>query len=380
MRLTYILIVIILVVSSCSDRKRQPTNNDKPFNNCKLEYAKGFKLNKYKDYSLVIIKNPWQGAEGVEYKYALCNKNKRNLNIDGSYTIIKTPIKRVVCLSTTHVAFIDVLKETETIVGVSGANYINTPGIRERIENKEVLDVGYDNSLNYELITSMHPDLVITYGVGGQVASYNQKLNELGIPTIIIAEYLENDPLGKLEWIKLIAAFYNKEKQAEDYFNRVKEQYNQLLTLTQKIKHKPKVLLGLPWKDAWYVPGGKSFLAKMIKDAGGDYIWRKNDSRESIPLGIESVFAKASDADVWINTGTANSKNDILKIDERFNDFAPFINGKIYNNNLRINKNGGNDYWEKGLIEPQVLLKDMIKIFHPEVLPNYQLVYYKIIE
>lgn len=379
MKLWYILI-IVLIVSSCSNRKESLSNNADKVNKCGLEYANGFILQKNKSYSLVTIKNPWQGAEGVEYKYALVDKDEANPNIDKSYQIIKTPVKRVICLSTTHVAFIDVLNEDETIVGVSGAKYINSPGVRKRIKSREIVDVGYDNSLNYELIASMHPDLVITYGVGGKVASYNQKLNELGIPTIIVAEYLENGPLGKLEWIKLIAAFYNKEKQAVEYFNRVKKQYNNLLTLTKKISYKPKVLLGLPWKDTWYVPGGKSFMAKMIKDAGGDYIWKTNESRESLPFGIESVFINASDADVWINTGTVNSKNDILKIDERFKDFTPFIKARIYNNNRRINKNGGNDYWERGLVEPQVLLKDMIKIIHPEILPDYQLVYYKIIE
>ncbi len=382
MKLRYSLFVLLIIISSCSNKSEPHLNNDKniPFDKINLRYAKGFTIEKKNNCKFVTIKNPWQGAEDVEYKYALVNKNEKNPKLTENYKIIRTPINRIICLSTTHIAFIDILEETESIVAVSGTDYVNNSKIRKRIDNNKVLDIGYDNNLNYELIISLEPDLVITYGVGGYVAGYNQKLNDLGIQTMIIAEYLEDDPLGKLEWIKLIGLFYDKEEQANEYFNRAMREYNKLLVLTEQIDNKPKVLFGLPWKDAWFVPGGKSFMAKMVKDAGGDYIWKSNESRESLPFGIESIFANASDAEVWINTGSVNEKSDILKVDERFKSFEPFKNGKIYNNNLRINQFGGNDYWETGLIEPHIVLKDMIKIFHPNILPNHQLVYYKVIE
>ncbi len=382
MKLRHLLFVMLVIISSCSNKRESRLNNDEnvSFDKINLRYAKGFTIEKKDNYKLVTIKNPWQGAEDVEYKYVLVNKNEKNPKLSGNYKIIRTPINRIICLSTTHIAFIDVLKETESIVAISGTDYVNNSKIRKRIDNNKVLDIGYDNNLNYELIISLEPDLVITYGVGGHVAAYNQKLNDLGIQTMIIAEYLEDDPFGKLEWIKLIGLFYDKEEQANEYFNRAMREYNKLLVLTEQIDNKPKVLFGLPWKDVWFVPGGKSFMAKMVKDAGGDYIWKSNESRESLPFGIESIFANASDAEVWINTGSVDEKSDILKIDERFKSFEPFKNGKIYNNNLRINKFGGNDYWETGLIEPHIVLKDMIKIFHPNILPNHQLVYYKVIE
>lgn len=382
MKLIYSFLVVLFFIYSCSNKSEPRLNNDEnvSFDKINLRYAKGFTIEKKDNCKFVTIKNPWQGAENVEYKYALINKNEKNPKLPENYKIIRTPINKIICLSTTHIAFIDILEETESIVAVSGTDYVNNSKIRKRIDNNKVLDIGYDNNLNYELIISLEPDLVITYGVGGHVAGYNQKLNDLGIQTMIIAEYLEDDPLGKLEWIKLIGLFYDKEEQANKYFNRAMREYNKLLGLTEQIDNKPKVLFGLPWKDVWYVPGGKSFMAKMVKDAGGDYIWKSNESRESLPFGIESIFANASDAEVWINTGSVNEKSDILKVDERFKSFEPFKNGKIYNNNLRINQFGGNDYWETGLVEPHVLLKDMIKIFHPNILPNHQLVYYKVIE
>ncbi|MFC2096290.1 ABC transporter substrate-binding protein [Bacteroidota bacterium] len=381
MRLNYVFVIIFLIFFSCDRTKDNHLNKDnkETSNSIVLKYAKGFSIEEKDNCKLITIKNPWQGAEGVEYKYALVNKNEPNPDIADVH-IIKTPIKKVICLSTTHVAFLDVLNETNSIVALSGTKYVNNLRIREKIENKEILDVGYDNSLNYELIASLEPDLVITYGIGGQVASYNQKLNDLGIQTIIIAEYLENDPLGKLEWIKLLSAFFEKEALAFDYFKKVEEEYIELLDLTKEVESKPRVLLGLPWKGTWYVPGGKSFLAKMIKDAGGEYIWKENDSRESLPFDIESIFVNASDANVWINTGTVNNKIDILKTDERFINFEPYNKGQIFNNNLRMSQSGGNDYWETGLVDPHIVLKDMIKIFHSEILPEHKLVYYKIIE
>ncbi len=366
---------LVLVISCKTDTESRKIKTIKEI---EIQYAKGFKIEQTKDYKIVRVINPWQGANSVEYKYALVNKQKKDVPSD--YDVIKTPVDRVVCLSTTHIAFIDVLNKINTIVGVSGVDYVNNDELRTKIEKNELSDVGYDNSLNYELIASLNPDLVITYGVGSQVASYNQKLNDLGIKTIINAEYLENDPLGKLEWIKFIAALYEMDKEANEYFQKVVNEYNSLLKLTENIENKPVVLFGLPYKDTWYVPGGNSYLAKMVNDAGGEYLWKENELRESIPFDIESIFSQASNAEVWLNTGSVHNKEEILKLDKRFVDFIPFNESLIYNNNRKINKYGGNDYWESGLTNPHVVLKDLIRIFHPELLPQHKLVYYKDIQ
>ncbi len=376
---TLFTIITILLVSCNRDHSENEQSSNVQLQSSDLEYAGGFEIIKESDYKKVIIHNPWQGAKDVNYEYLLVNKDQKlNENIE-DFNVIRTPVERVICLSTTHIAFIDVLNETQSIVSVSGTDYVNNPKMRERIDNDEIQDVGYDNSLNYELIASLNPDLVLTFGVSGQIAGYTQKLNDLGIQTMIIAEYLETHPLGKLEWIKLISALYEKDGIAKGYFDRIVNEYNELSKVTRNVNDKPRVLLGLPWKGSWFVPGGNSFLAKMIQDAGGDYIWTENESRESLPFDIESIFVKASDADIWINTGTVNKKEDIIKLDERFKDFPPY-HKKIFNNNSQLNKSGGNNYWEQGLVEPHIVLKDMIKVFHPNLLPEHELVYYKIIE
>lgn len=374
----YLITFLLLLLTSCQSVNKESSLQSE--NILEVKYAKGFSVQYFDDYKLLTVKDPWQGANKVQYQYALIHDAEKNPGLPSNVKKINIPLNKIICLSTSHIAFLDIINETGTIAAVSGTKYVNNNAVRQRIEDGKVVDVGFDNSLNYELIAGLNPDLVITYGVGSEVTGYNQKLNDLGIETVIIPEYLENHPLGKLEWIKFIAAFFDKEDTAQNYFNHIENEYNQLLNQISGVDKKPTVLFGLPWKDVWYVPGGKSFLAKLVSDAGGNYIWKKNNSRESIPLNIENVFVKAKDTDIWLNTGTIYHKKEIVNIDERFKDFIPFKTSKIYNNNLQENLSGGNNYWEQGTVEPHIILKDLIKIFHPELLPDHSLVYYRYIE
>ncbi|MDA3778912.1 MAG: ABC transporter substrate-binding protein [Bacteroidales bacterium] len=373
------LIIIVFILFGCNKANNKTDKNIVDEHRSTIDtikYAKSFEIESFDNYKIVTVRNPWQGVENIEYKYLLIEKGRAvPKNIDAK--IIRLPIKRIICLSTTHVALIDELGKVDNIIGISGAKYISNAIIRKKIEDNEVFDIGYKSSLNYELITVLKPDLVITYGVTGEIAGYNHKLQELGITTVINAEYLESSPLGKTEWIKFMAAFLNCDDLANEKFTEIEAKYNELKNKAKNLSKHPSVLSSLPWKDVWYVPGGDSFQAHLIEDAGGKYLWKNNNSRESIPLSIETVFSKAQNADIWINTGSANSKKQILGIDERIKIFKSFKQSKIFNNNNKLNPNGGNDYWEKGIVQPHIILKDMIKIFHPELFPDYDLHYYK---
>jgi iron complex transport system substrate-binding protein len=136
-------------------------------------------------------------------------------------------------------------------------------------------------------------------------------------------------------------------------------------------------LLGLPFKDTWYVSPGNSYVSRLIEDAGGDYLWHGTESSVSMPIGLENVYIKALSANYWLNTGTADSKDEILSVDSRFAELPSFKNGNLYNNNNRININGGNDYWESGSLNPHVILKDIAYILHPQLFPERELYYYK---
>ena len=368
------LISIIFIFTFCTN----PTtnNNSHKKDKVKLDFATGFEVLKHNKFTEIVVNNPWQNAKDVHYTYLLA-KNLDDIpkNIDGIR--IKTPIKTVICLSTTHLAFIDLLNESNSIVGISGINNVYNPDLIKKIQAKEIKEVGYNENLNYETIVNLKPDIVFAYGVGAEISKLISKLEELNIKVVIIAEYLEGSILGKTEWIKFIAPFFNKEKIGSEKFNNIKNKYLSLKIVADTIKYKPKILLGLPWKGTWWLPGGKSNIAQLISDAGGDYLWKNNLSTQALPSSLEKVFLKSQNADIWINTGTLKSILDLPKIDERLGKLSIIEKGEIFNNNAKINKMGGNDYWESGVVNPHIILKDLISIFHPQIFPKYQTIYYK---
>lgn len=342
-----------------------------------IRYAKGFSINRIGNIRIVRVFNPWEGANGVEYKYILVPKGSVVPDSLKKFPVIETPIKRIVCLSTTHIALLSFLDQRNTLVGAASPGYISDSIVRTMVSQKKVMDVGFDQALNYEVIVALKPDIILAYGIQGETATQYKRLENLGIKVVLDGDYLEETPLAKLEWVKFLAAFYDLSDSATARFNTIEQEYKRLISICVTVKNKPKVLCGLPWKGAWYVPGGESYLAKMITDAGGDYLWNDIKQRESIPLNFEKVIERASIADIWINTGTSNSLEDILKEDKRLQSVKPFRNAQIFNNNALTCPTGGNDFWESGIVKPHIILKDLIKIFHPELLPEHSLVYYK---
>jgi iron complex transport system substrate-binding protein len=351
-----------------------PENNNR-LNNSN-HYAHGFQIEQTGDVTRVTVFNPWEKADNVSIRYFLVEKNKPVPDSLADERIIRTPVERVICLSTTHIGFLDALEETATVIGISGSQYVSSENIRKRMEKGEVSDVGYGQNLNYELIVSQKPELVMVYGIGSEVTSYVQKLEELGIAAVMVAEYLEETPLGKAEWIKFIGAFFQKEKEAQHFFEQVESEYHRLKKLAAETTEKPKVLVGSPYKDSWWIPGGNSYLANLISDAGGDYLGKENPSNESYVISFEHALTFANEADVWINMGNQASKDEILNTDERFKNFGVFKNGRLFNNIKQLNKHGGNDFWESGTVNPHVVLHDLIAVFHPELVEK-EMVYYQ---
>ena len=366
----YILLFFLLASCRVHDRKIREAGTGNL-------YSKKFTIKSYSDFSLLTIFDPWQDASGQSFTMLLRKDKKRLPDSLSGLTVIDVPVKRVVVFSTTHVGFIAALHEEKTIAGLSGTGYVYNSEIRARIDSGLISEVGYPPAVDYETIVKLQPDLVLLYGLNASVTGISERLSKAGIPSVLIAEYLERHPLGKMEWLKVVAAFYGKEELARRLFNRTASRYDQLTKQAAETGSKPDIMVGLPWKDTWYMAGGKSFTARLISDAGGNYLWKDNDSNEYIPLGLESTFLKAIHADYWINAGTARSLNDIASRDERFSRLPVFTSGQIYNNDARISPEGGNDYWESGVVHPDEILADLIKIFHPDVLRDHSLRYYR---
>ncbi|MBA4321593.1 MAG: ABC transporter substrate-binding protein [Odoribacter sp.] len=379
-RLKYIILIFILVCG-CSGQPGLENNTRVNTIRTDIRYAERFDIRKKDGYSILTVKNPWQGAENVSQSYWLIRKGTVVPAGVDSANVIRVPVSSIICMSTTHLSMISALQEEKTIKGISGSDYLYDEKYHEMIVNHKIADVGYENSINKELVLQISPDIVMVYGIGSESAGYLSKLKELGIKIVFNADYLETDPLGKAEWIKAFGALYNKEEKADSIFSSISKEYEKLKTyIHENIKARPSVFFGFPWKDTWYVSPGNTCITRLISDAGGDYLWKDTKSEVSMPMGIENVFIKALNADYWLNPGSINSRKEISVIDYRLGALPSLIKGNIYNNNRRVSQRGGNDYWESGSLNPQIILKDITAILHPDLFPGYEFYYYRKIE
>jgi iron complex transport system substrate-binding protein len=372
-----LLFLIFLTCVSCKSKSVKNTLNNSSSEDQIIVKAERFNIEKVNGCFKVNIINPWQGADNVNMEYFLVRRDSVLPEGLDSADVIFVPIKTIVCMSTTHVAMLAALGEENSISGVSGPGYVYSGNLQKNISAGLVSDVGYDSGINKELILTISPDLIMMYGIGSESAGYVGKLRELGIKVVFNADYLETDPLGKAEWIKLFGALYCKMEIADSIFRTEILLYDSLKTyIAENASFRPKVLLGLPYKDTWYVSPGNSFISKIITDAGGDYLWKDTESSVSMPYGIENVYLRALTADFWFNIGSIASKSEIEAVDSRLTKLPCFINGNLYNNNRRITLNGGNDYWESGTVFPHLILKDFANVLHPDLFNNNDLFYY----
>jgi iron complex transport system substrate-binding protein len=340
------------------------------------QYARRFTISEFEAYSLLKVRDPWQGSREVSYTYLLAKDPARIPDTLTHLTIIPIPVERVITLSTTHVAMITALEHQKSIMGHSGTSFLYQEDLRSRVESGDMAEVGHGQALDYERLVALEPDVVFMFGVEGAEVSAVAKMRELGLEVVYCADYLEAHPLGKAEWVRFFAAFYGEDTAADRIFDEVKNHYVELQSLAVGLKDQPAVLTGLPWKDNWYMAGGESFAARLISDAGGRYLWEDLPGDEARALDLESVYERAVEAEVWINPGVAGGLADLSAFDPRFEALPVLGSGRIYNNNARVNEAGGNDYWESATLRADLVLADLIAIFHPELLPDHSLYYY----
>jgi iron complex transport system substrate-binding protein len=375
--LQFLLLLIAIMIVSCqgSGSAGHLIESKTPSD---IVYASRFRMERAAAYTKIEVIEPWQGAEGVRQTYFLINEeNQGNFELPDNGILIRVPIQSIVCMSATHVAMIAALKQEHTIKGVSGTHLIYNQTIAEAVSNGAITEVGYEESLNREAVLRIKPDLLMAYGIGGESAGYLANLSKLGTTIMINAEYLEVDPLGKAEWIKVFGALYCMENRADSLFSTAVEEYESIRRLVnEKSSSRPKVLLGLPWKDTWYISPGNSYISRLIEDAGGEYLWHDSQSDISMPMSLENVYLRAVEADFWFNPGSAQNLSDIRLADHRLAGLPVFKTGSVFNNNKVITGTGANDYWERGSTNPGLILKDMALILHPGISADDTLSFY----
>ena len=362
-----------IVVAACGRKSVSLEDFDKPV--YMLEYASGFDIKgaDSKQSVLLTVTNPWQGADGIAVQLFIARDGETAPEgFDGQ--VLEGDADRIVAMSSTHIAMLDAIGEVDRVVGVSGIDYISNPDIQARRDR--IGDVGYEGNINYELLLSLDPDLVLLYGVNG-ASGMEPKLRELGIPFMYVGDYLEESPLGKAEWMVALSEVVGCRSEGEKVFAEIPVRYNALIQrVAENALDAPSVMLNMPYGDSWFMPSAGSYAVRLIEDAGGDYIYKKNTGNASTPIDMEEAYLLASAADLWLNVGMASTLGEVKAACPKFADTRCFRNGYVYNNNARTNAAGGNDYFESAVVHPDLLLRDLVKIFHPELVEE-PFVYYK---
>jgi iron complex transport system substrate-binding protein len=351
-----------------------------------LKHARGFVIQKQEfnpkeGPSLTLqVQNPWQGASEIFTYHLALGENQKSAAENLNSGLIQIPVERMVSLTTTNLYHLEALGVLNTLVGLGGGRYVCNPRVKQGLQQGSILEVGADGQVDVETVVGLKPDIVFTYGVGNSSDGGLAKLKEAKLTSIIDGAYMEETPLGRAEWIKFTAAFFGKDKLADSIFSEIESNYVALLALTQKAKHRPTVFVNASFSGVWWVPGGRSYVARFLADAGADYLWALDTTRGSLNLDLESVLDKAGKADFWLNPGDWKSLKDGQKQDPRNAFFEAFKQERVFNADKILSETGGNDIFETGPARPDWILADLIFIFHPELLPNHNLHWYRKLE
>ncbi|MDE7409716.1 MAG: ABC transporter substrate-binding protein, partial [Muribaculaceae bacterium] len=360
-----LLPLLAVMLLSCSPHRTHPDNlSDFSDSLYAPTEASGFSITG-KDGSestLLTVSDPWQGADSVVSRLFIARAgDEAPLAFDGQ--VLDGEARRIVTTSSTHVAMLDALGATDRIVGVSGIGYINNPKIQKRRD--DIADIGYEGNFDYEALLASDPDIVLLYGVNG-ASSMEGKLRELQIPYLYIGDYVEESPLGKAEWIVPIAEIIGERENGARIYNEIASRYNDLKgKVADTVIEAPSVMLNVPYGDSWFMPSAESYMARLINDAGADYVYKKKTGSTSMPVDLEEAYTLASQADFWLNTDRMESLSDLKEKCPKFKDTRVLRNGYVYNNTLRANSAGGNDFFESAVVNPDILLRDLVHIFHP---------------
>ena len=342
-----------------------------------LQYAQGFRVDYFDAYRVVTVLASGSGTQ-KKFQYILVQRGDKSPDGYEGVPRIEIPVRTVITTSTTHLPHIEKLGEVHSLIGIDNIKYVSSEAVNQRFAAGKLAEVGRDRSIDLEKVLVLQPDLVITDSQAQDNALV--ALQEAGVPVVVNTAYAEPSLLGRVEWIKFVGTFFDKEGLASAQFDSVVARYEARRALTQNLPadKRPTVFVGSLWRGTWFMSGGKTYAAQLLRDAGANYLWADDGSQQSLALDFETVYEKAHDADCWITMRNAwYSRDDVVAEDARYRKFAAFKTGNVFNANARLNAHGGNDYWETGLIEPDVVLADIIKILYPDLLLDHQLKYYR---
>jgi len=362
------LITLSCLFFSCNNTKKiEQQIGDKS----NFKYAKLFNVERTSDYSLIRTYK----QSGEIFNRILILKVDSARNLPKADFIVKKDVSSIAILSSTHIGFIDALDNLDLITGSSNPYRFYNKKLYKKYEEGKIVNIGDDMKCNVEEMIALKPDVIFTTGY-----EYNYNLKKVllkaGIPFIPISEWKESTVLGRSEWVKFFGSILNKELKADSVFKEIETKYTALKTITKNIENKPTILWGSNFKGTWYMPGGKSYMGQMLVDAGANYYFKKDTTRGSIHMNIENVIECMKEADYWLSP-SAFSLDELNSQDKHYHIFKALKDKNVYNYDKRMNPKGFNDYWESGIMHPDIILKDIIHILQPEMFKNYEMYYFK---
>ncbi|MFK5972351.1 MAG: ABC transporter substrate-binding protein [Flavobacteriaceae bacterium] len=375
----YLSLLFLLFLFSCKQEKKDRLIASETFESTENTYAKGFTIQKSASgITIISLNSPWPNSDET-FSYALVPKEKMatiRLNKDAYDAIVSIPVERMVVTSTTHITVLETLGVINSLVGFPQTEYISSKQARKRIDAGLVKELGRNEAINTEIVIALKPEVVVGFGIDGQNKAY-ETLRRSNIPVVYNGDWIEDTPLGKAEWIKFFAPFFQKEVLADSIFKTIEKEYTAIKNLAKKAKTKPTVLTGGLFKDVWHVAGGKSWMAQFLNDAHTHYLWADTPEKGGIGLSLESVLDKGQNADFWLNPSMFVSYTEMKQGNRHYQQFSAFKNQTIYSNAIEKGATGGLLFYELAPQRPDLVLKDLLHIFHPELLPDHELFFFK---
>jgi len=376
MKKFFLFISIVILTVSCEQGKKEKTVLPKISKDIRLKYAKGFSASYYDGYKIITINRPWPNAK-KQYSYCIIDdKSKIDINLESFDGVLENTIERLVVTSTTHIPALELLGIETSLVGFPGTDYISSKKVRERIDNGNIRELGKNEGINTEVLLKLNPNIVVGFGVDGVNRTF-ETIKKAGIPVIYNGDWVEASALAKAEWIKLFGVLFGKEREADSVFNQIEGRYNKAKILVSKAKNPPTVLSGAMHKDVWYLPNGSSPEGQFLRDANVDYLWKDTEGDGSLALSFEAVFKKAKNAEIWLSPSYYTSFSQLEEASELYKQFEAFKSKSIYAFSGKTGPTGGVLYYELGTARPDLVLQDIIKVCHPQLLPDYEPFFFK---
>ncbi len=369
MRKFILILAAAMVFAACNASRIQETNTVNSSSHqlieMDVEFAETFEVESIDSGYLVRLIDP--NSHETEREITL----SYDLSTEGD-DVVHLPLKNIVNLSQTTVGMMAIIDQIDLIVGISGEQYLHNAELIEKSKNGSVKSFGDESDLPVESIIAANAQLVLYSGFS-KVLPGSDKLEKVGIRSIPIYDWRETHPLGKAEWIKFIGIICGQEQEAVDFFETVKKEYENLKWRASKVNSKPTVLSGNLLGDVWYSPAGQSYMATMLRDAGGEYVYKNSQGTGSTENSIEQIIIDNESTNFWLNPGIDN-KSKLVELNPK----APFIGP--FNGGLYCYSSNMNEYWERSAAEPHLVLEDLIRILQPDLLEKGEFHFYRKLE